>query len=164
VAKQGREDSFTGRAGHLAVLAELVMRGCNAAIPEVDEGTDVLAFREDPFEVIPIQVKTASAAAYRKTTGHAARFSIPLRHLEERKPPNLVYVLAVWLETRFVDFVIVPRKELRQIRMTNNEFGSEDGTGNLVLTIQFREEVVCGTANLSRFRNAWPLLPVVGSR
>jgi hypothetical protein len=28
----------TGRSGHLAVMAELLARGCNVAIPEVDVG------------------------------------------------------------------------------------------------------------------------------
>ena len=41
--QRGTDDTFTGRAAQLAVMAELLRLRCNAAIPEVDLGTDVLS-------------------------------------------------------------------------------------------------------------------------
>ena len=40
--QRGPRDTYTGRSGQMAVMAELLFRRCNAAIPEVDVGTDVL--------------------------------------------------------------------------------------------------------------------------
>jgi hypothetical protein len=53
--QRGTDDSFTGRAAQLAVMAELLRRRCNAAIPEVDLGTDVFAFKDDREEVVRLQ-------------------------------------------------------------------------------------------------------------
>jgi hypothetical protein len=55
--QRGAQDSFTGRSAQLAVLAELLRLHCNAAIPEVDLGTDVFVFRDDREEVVRLQVK-----------------------------------------------------------------------------------------------------------
>lgn len=158
MARERGEDAYTGRAGQLAVAAELAMRGCNAAIPEVDVGTDLLAFREEPFTVVPIQVKTAKAKLYSKTAGHGARFNIPMRHLEAQNPHGLFYVLAVWLEGRFTDFIVISRDELRHLTGGGVNCGSVDKSGGLVFTLQFREVVQCGHVDMTRFRHAWSLL------
>ena len=50
----------------MAVIAELLHRRCNAAIPHVDIGMDVFAFRDDREDVARIQVKTAPETPYRK--------------------------------------------------------------------------------------------------
>jgi hypothetical protein len=39
--------TLSGRAAQLAVVAELLRHGCNAAIPEVDVGTDVFDSKGD---------------------------------------------------------------------------------------------------------------------
>ena len=38
-------ENYVGRAGQLAVMSEFLLRGYNVAIPEVDEGDDVLVVR-----------------------------------------------------------------------------------------------------------------------
>ena len=58
--RRGIEDSFIGRAAQLAVMAELHRLNCNVAIPEVDLGSDLLAFREDRSEIVRIQVKACT--------------------------------------------------------------------------------------------------------
>jgi len=37
---------YTGHSGQLAVMAELLVRQVNAAVPHVDLGTDLFAFRD----------------------------------------------------------------------------------------------------------------------
>jgi hypothetical protein len=155
-----REDSHTGRSGQLAVMAELLMRGCNAAIPEVDEGTDVLAFREDRPPITRLQVKTARAKPYRRSEGYSAQFSVPLRHLYWRDPGDtIVYAFAVRSGERFTDFLVISRPALRDFHEHAESFGSEDSEGNLILSIQFRDVVVRGSVDLTPFRNAWEQLP-----
>src|SRR5438067_12031013 len=112
VTKRGRDrgatkDSYTGRSGQLAVMAELLMLKCNVAIPEVDRGKDVFAFKEGRVEVAHIQVKTAKGNAYKKEAGYSARFSIPKKEL--RGPgaqPPLYYALAARLEGDWADFLV----------------------------------------------------------
>ncbi len=59
--QRGTDDSFTGRATQLTVMAEVLRLHCNAAIPEVDLGTDVFVFKDDREEVVRLQVKACTA-------------------------------------------------------------------------------------------------------
>lgn len=155
-----REDSHTGRSGQLAVMAELLIRGCNAAIPEVDEGTDVLAFREDRPPIIRLQVKTARTKPYRRSEGYSAQFSVPLHHLRRGDlGDTMVYAFAVRSGDRFTDFLVISRPELHRFHEQEDSFGSVDSEGNLILSIQFRDTVICGSVDLTAFRNAWDDLP-----
>lgn len=48
-----RRDLYVGRAGQLAVMAELLLRGYNVAIPEVDVGDDVFVVRDRDGDLQP---------------------------------------------------------------------------------------------------------------
>ena len=76
--------TFSGGSGQMAVTGELLHRKCNAAIPHIDAGTDVFAFRDDREEVARIQVKTAPGTQYKKEQGYSAKFGIPLSILPPR--------------------------------------------------------------------------------
>ncbi len=54
-----------GRAGQLAVMAELLARGWNVAIPEVDIGDDVFVAQDDGARLTRVQLKTTAAEARR---------------------------------------------------------------------------------------------------
>src|SRR3989440_11188254 len=161
MARQKRtHDTYTGHSGQMAVMAELLFRRCNAAIPEVDVGTDVFAFHDEREEVAWVQVKTAQGTRYKKGGGHSAQFSIPLKQLERQpdKPP-LYYALAVRLEGQYVDFLVIGRPQLNGHWNGPRRFGTKDKGGNLVLTLQFRERGLCGEVDLTGHRNAWDILP-----
>ena len=57
--------TYTGGSGQMAVIAKLLHRKCNAAIPAIDVGTDVFAFRDNSEAVAHIQVKTAVGSRIR---------------------------------------------------------------------------------------------------
>ena len=59
--QRGTDDSFTGRAAQFAVMAELLRLRCNVAVPEVDLGTDLFAFRDEHEDVTRVQVKACTA-------------------------------------------------------------------------------------------------------
>lgn len=143
----------------MAVLAELLFRQCNGAVPEVDVGPDVFAFHDTREEVARVQVKTAQGTRYKRGGGHRAQFSIPLRQLERPDKPPLYYALAVRLEGPYVDFLVIGRPRLNDWWNGPQQFGTEDGQNNLVLTVQFRERVICGEVDLTESRNAWDILP-----
>lgn len=63
-----RQRAYTGHSGQMAVMAELLHRQCNVAVPDVDYGTDVFAFHDDREDVARIQVKAARGYATRKAT------------------------------------------------------------------------------------------------
>jgi hypothetical protein len=155
-------DHYTGRSGELAVIAELLHQGCNAAMPLVDVGEDIFAFKDDREDVARIQVKTAlNPMVYKKGDGFAALFSIPLKQLDRDDRPPLFYVLAIRHLDRWSDFIVVGRETLRNYYNGEKEFGIKDKNGdNLNLYIRFRaESTFCKQVDLHPYRNRWDCLP-----
>jgi hypothetical protein len=166
--KGGSSGSYTGGSGQMAVISELLHRKCNAAIPHIDVGTDVFAFRDDREDVARIQVKTAPGTRYRKARGYSATFNVPLAQLERTDNPPLYYAFAVRLDDAWGDFVVISRTKLQGL--WNEGCGSENqGAGELTLRIQFRRteslddeprmQILCGGFDLTKYLNAWEDLP-----
>jgi hypothetical protein len=131
--------TFSGGSGQMAVMGELLHRKCNAAVPHVDVGTDVFAFRDDREDVARIQVKTARGVRYKDGKGYHARFGISMDQLRRPDAPPLFYALAVRLENGWGSFIVISRAELREL--WNNGLGSENNkSGDLELYIQFRPD------------------------
>jgi hypothetical protein len=150
--------AYTGRGGQMAVLAELLERECNAAVPEVDVGTDVFAFRDDREDVARIQVKTAHGTPY--TEGYSAQFRVPIQQLNRPDRPRLFYALVARLGDRYADFLIISRVTLQEYWTGDKNFATWDKQNNeAVLTVQFRAQVICGEVDLTRHRNDWTSLP-----
>jgi hypothetical protein len=143
----------------MAVMAELLVRQCNAAVPEVDVGTDVFAFLDDRDEVARVQVKTGRGEPYKKAGGYSVQFSIPLKQLERPDKPPLYYALAVRQGDAYVDFLVIGRARLNDYWNGTQAFGTVTRKRELMLTVQFRDRVLCGDVDLTEHRNAWSLLP-----
>lgn len=137
--KKDSEASFSGGGGQMAVIAELLHRKCNAAIPHIDVGTDVFAFRDDREEVARIQVKTETGKRYKNGNGWAAKFGVPMDQLKRTDVPPLFYALVVRLDGQWVSFLIIGRAAL--MSLWNAGLGSENhASGDLELHLQFRFE------------------------
>jgi hypothetical protein len=160
--QRGTDDSFTGRAAQLAVVAELLRLCCNAAIPEVDLGTDVFVFKDDREAVVRLQVKACTVPrTYADGSGYSAKFALPMRQFEYLDDyPPLYYVLAVLRDEKWADFLIVSRARLQSYYNGDKPFGSLDKkNNNLEITVEFRAKVECSERELSDCRNAWQSLP-----
>src|SRR5437773_4000513 len=107
--KKASGATFTGGSGQVAVMGELLYRKCNAAIPYIDIGMDVFAFRDDREEVARIQVKTALGARYKNGPGYHAKFGIPMDQLRRTDAPPLFYALAVRLDNGWDRFIVISR-------------------------------------------------------
>jgi hypothetical protein len=161
--RSATKDSYTGRSGQLAVMAELLMLKCNVAIPEVDEGRDVFAFMEGREEVAHIQVKTAQGKKYKKEEGYRAVFSIPKKELHDpRSQPPIFYALAARLGGDWADFIIISRERIAEDywNRANEIPQGVEGSPDFVFTVQFRPlQVLCVQIDWTGYRNAWQTLP-----
>ncbi len=153
--------TYTGYSGQMAVMAELLFLQCNVAVPTIDLGTDTFAFRDDREEIARIQIKAVQGTPYKVEEGCSAQFDIPMKQLRRPDKPPLYYVLAVRLEEKWAEFLVVSREDLNSYWNGDQKFGTpNNASGNLVLTIQFRPNSVrCGTVELTTHRNAWMTLP-----
>jgi hypothetical protein len=160
--------NYTGYSGQMAVMSELLFRKCNAAVPVIDVGMDVFAFRDDRQEVARIQVKAAQGIPYQKGGGYRAQFNIPLNQLGPPDEPSLYYVLAVRLEEQWVSFLVIGRLRLKEYWKGDRPFGIENPkAGELALQIKYRPNaddpdkltVRCGDVELDSYLDAWEQLP-----
>jgi hypothetical protein len=97
-----RANLYTGRAGQLAVMAELLLRGWNTAISEVDVGDDVFVVRDRDGRLRRVQVKTAIAKLMKD--GHRAVYNLSLTQLRTPISPDVTFVFAVRHEERWDSF------------------------------------------------------------
>ena len=154
-------DVYTGKAGQMAVLAELLSRQCNVAVPEVDEGEDVLAFALDDPEVTRIQVKTANAETLKEAGRYSAKVSVPLEQLETRSRMELYYIFAIRIEDRWVDFILITRTLLRRSSARGVGYFNRRA-GELQLYLSFGpDDVTCSGQSWQASRNNWSLLPMI---
>jgi hypothetical protein len=105
-----KQNLYVGRAGQMAVMAELLWRGWNVALPEVDVGEDVFVVKDETGELWRVQVKTATAKP--RQNGYSAQFSVSLKQLETLRTPDLVYILAVRSPSGWASFFIIDRSTL----------------------------------------------------
>ncbi len=163
--------NYTGYSGQMAVMAELLFRKCNAAIPVIDVGTDVFAFRDDREDVARIQVKAAQGKPYKAGGGYSAQFNIPMKQLKATDKPPLYYALAVRLGDQWVSFLVISRSQLKNLWETKRPFGIENAaSGELALQVKYRPDpdhagelkVRCGDVELDDYLDAWEELPPLG--
>lgn len=159
--------AYTGRSGQMAVMAELLDRGCNVAVPEVDVGRDLFAFLDEEEETTHIQVKTARKRTAVKDDGsYTAQIDVPLGQLRQPDEPPLYYAFAMRVKGRWADFIIIGRDSLNAVRVAKhigNEYtDKKTDKQHLKLTFLFsKDEVTCSGESFQEYRNAWTILPPV---
>lgn len=144
-----------GRAGHLVTMAELLVRGYNVAIPEIDDGDDVFVVHDATGDLHRVQIKSASAKlTYRDGSGFSAQFNVGFKQLEKPRRPDLHYIFVARYQSRWAAWLLATRDELFTLHREHG-FGSRS-QGRVIFTLAFRDDMT--TANgldLAAHRNAW---------
>jgi hypothetical protein len=149
-----------GKAGQLATMAELLLRGYNVAMPEVDLGDDVFVVEDDSGQLWRVQVKTAIGK--RRGYGYSGQFAVQEKQLSTKKKPDLNFVFALRAGGDW-EFVILPRRRLKR-EQDDYQIGSSVGE-TLVFNFRFRRgQVLCGGRDFQAFRNTWSAWPVTPTR
>jgi len=72
---------YLGKAGHLIVMSEFLLRGWNVAIPEIDIGDDIFVVQDESGDLRRVQVKTSTSTD--RKNGFSGRFKISLKQLRK---------------------------------------------------------------------------------
>ena len=83
-----------GKAGQLAAMSELALRGYNVAIPEIDIGDDILVLNHDSGQLSRIQVKTANGQELDEDDGYRCLFRLKISHVHDATKQGSHYVFA----------------------------------------------------------------------
>lgn len=147
-----KSNLYHGPAGEHAVMSELLWRGWNVAIPQVDVGDDIFVVEDEQGTFYRVQVKMATGTD--TDYGCSAQYTLPLQQLRTPETPNLIYVLVLRFDEKWKDYLIVDRPTLLS-KYEEKNMGSESDT-QLTLYVQYRsQKVECSDCDLTKFRNNW---------
>ena len=113
-------DNYVGRAGHLAVMAELLLRKWNVAIPEVDGGDDIFVVRDATRTLKCVQVKTSEGAR------GWFQFKVARTQIQAVGLDPLVFVFVLRVGARW-GYLVFRRNELEDLY-------AQQGFGTLVVS------------------------------
>lgn len=144
------EHLYFGKAGHLFVMSEFLLRGWNVAIPEVDVGDDIFVVKDFNEELVRVQVKT-SKAIYLKNGGYTAQFKLSLKQLRDSiKEVSYVFVVR---ETNNWNLPVIIDQQILLELYENQSLGSEY-KDNLILRLNFKNgKVTNKQIDLTEYQN-----------
>jgi hypothetical protein len=154
------KNSYMGRSAHLAVMSKLAALGYRVTIPEVDVGKDVLAFLDTKPNVIGVQVKSTECKRLKAAGAFSGLIDVPEAQLSFGG--DLYYVFVFGLDGEWVDYLIISREKLYDLRVSEG-IGTVYIKGkkkHLKFTFSFSKAgVKCGAVPFSDYRNSWEKLP-----
>jgi hypothetical protein len=149
-----RANLYRGRAGHLAVMSELLWRGWNVAIPQVDVGDDIFVVEDERGTFYRVQVKTSEGT--HRDYGCSAQYAISLHQLQTPKTPKLIYILALRFNGQWQDYLVIDRQTILAKYETEGMGSHSENNSTINLYIKYETgSVVCSGIDLSDFRNDW---------
>lgn len=138
-------------------MAELLLRGWNAATPEVDTGDDIFVVHDTDGQLVRVQVKTANVNT---TDGQdTALFNLSNHQLVRPIIPELVYVFAIRRADAWDAFITLWQTNLRSVLDQAQILPSADGRILLRLDVT-DDRVTCEGLDMSTYRNSWKPFPI----
>lgn len=146
---------YIGKAAENLVVAELLFRGFNAQILQVDEGIDVFATNTKKNELYLIQVKHT----YYVNPNRSRPVSITASSFEKNKKSNVYYILVLERGINKRDFLILPFMKVDEL-IENRSINKNEDSTKMIITVTHEgdEHASVGKADVSRYLNAWDIL------
>ncbi len=153
-----RNHLYLGKAGQFVVMSELLCRGWNVAVPEVDIGDDIFVVRDANGEFIRVQVKTATLK--KRTGGISVQFSLSFLQLKRDVTPELVYVFALREQEGWAGHIVISRAELFNL-FQNSTINPKGDNITLYFSIKAKGEIICWEQNFASYWNNFDLFPII---
>ncbi len=131
-------NQYIGKAGHLAVMSEFLMRGWNVAIPEVDKGDDIFVVQDNNGILRRVQVKTSTST--RRQVTFTAQFNVSVKSLRNVTNIFVHYVFIVRHNEEWAKPVII-RQDILIDLFDNYKVGSEH-EGNITLYFSYSNSMI----------------------
>lgn len=139
---------YLGKAGHLAMMSEFLIRGWNVAIPEVDIGDDIYVVEDENGTLRRVQVKTSTATPLR--AGFSGQFKIPLRQLTNIKTIPIHYVFIFRNAGRWESPIIVRQDYLKK-HVEDDGVGSKHNDGVTLRISLKNKRATCSKVDFTRY-------------
>jgi hypothetical protein len=154
-----RNHLYLGKAGQFAVMSELLCRGWNVAVPEVDIGDDIFVVRDANGEFIRVQVKTSTTT--QRESSYSVQFNLPLSQLKREVTPELVYISAIRHEPQgWAGHIVITRSALYSIYQ-NAAIQAQSDNITLYFSFKSSEKIMCWDYNFASFWNNFEIFPTI---
>lgn len=149
---------YLGKAGHLAVMSEFLIRGWNVAIPEVDIGDDIFVVQDDNGTLRRVQVKTSTSTA--RQNSFSAQFNIPLTQLRSIASILVHYVFVVRHNDQWTKPVII-RQDYLLDHFRNDNIGTEHNSNLNIYFSYSTDKVECSGLDLTKYVSDFTDFPLI---
>ena len=150
---------YVGKAGHLAVMGELCLRGYNVAMPEIDKGDDIFVVKDEGGAMWRLQIKTSLGTANKNSRRY--QYRIRKSAIQTPQTPELHFIFVMREGSRTWRYLVMDRAVLRNY-VNNQDMGSSGAAYHqLYMTLGNDGTVVCSGINLSGHLEDWATWPAL---
>lgn len=149
---------YLGKAGHLIVMSEFLLRGWNVAIPEIDIGDDIFVVQDESGTLRRVQVKTSTST--KRQNGFSGRFKIPLKQLRNISKIRVHYAFVVRHSDQWTKPLIIRQDYLLNLFETANIGSVHSEMLNLYFSY-FDDKVECSKIDLTQYIADFTDFPII---
>jgi hypothetical protein len=149
---------YLGRARHLTVMSEFLLRGWNVAIPEIDIGDDIFVVQDEDGILRRVQVKTSTSTI--KQNGFSGRFKVLLRQLRNLVEVPVHYAFIVRHLNTWTKPIIIRQDDLLNLFETENIGSVHNEVLNLYFSY-FDDKVICSKIDLTKYVADFTDFPII---
>ena len=152
-------NAYLGKAGHLRVMSDFLIRAWNVAIPEVDVGDDIFVVRDESGTLQRVQVKTATAMDHKGT--FSARFNMKAKQLENPAETLVHYVFIVRIRNGWTKPIIVRQDFLMAHMIESKIRATPQGDYNVYLSFGKANTVLCNKRSWKKYVEDFQDFPII---
>lgn len=150
---------YVGKAGHLAVMGELCLRGYNVSMPEIDKGDDVFVVKDESGAMWRLQVKTSLGSANKSSRRY--QFRIKNGAIQKAQTPELHFIFVMRKGVRTWRYLVMDRAVLRNY-VNNHSVGSKGKEfTQLYVTLDKDGNASCSGQDLTSHLEDWDTWPEI---
>ena len=150
---------YLGKAGHLAIMSEFLVRGWNVAIPEVDIGDDIFVVEDENGTMKRDPVKTSSLTI--RKNNFSAQYQISLKQLLKISQSPIYYIFIARNNNTRTKPLIIPQI-LFVDELSKQDVGSQH---NDYITLYFSytddSKVACSGQDFSKYIADYTDFPII---
>ena len=149
---------YLGKAGHLAIMSEFLIRGWNVAIPEVDIGDDIFVVEDENGTMKRVQVKTSSTTI--RKNSYSAQYQIPLKQLQKISQSPVYNIFIARKDDTWTKPLIIPQVQLLDEFAKNNIGTQHKDYINLYFSYS-ENKVECSGQDFTKYIADYTDFPVI---
>ena len=149
---------YVGKAGHLALMGELCLRGYNVSIPEIDKGDDIFVVNDLTGAMWRVQAKTSVGT--KQLFSRRYQFRLRESQIQNPQTPELHYVFIMRIGSRW-RFLIMDRAVLR-IYVRNQGLGTASESHRVfTIVVHNDSRCMCSGIDLRSHVGDWATWPAL---